>query len=254
MEDWTEQEPVYDILSDDGVSHIVWVIDDESVISELVGLFAEIPGLYIADGHHRSASAVKVAQMRRKENPDYTGEEEFNYFLAVLFPDSDLYIMDYNRLVKDLNGLSKEAFLAEAEKCFEIQLQESERPYKPAQKHTFGMYLDGCWYQLKAKENTFDSSDPVASLDVSILQDNLLTPVLGIGDPRRDKRIDFVGGIRGLEELERRVDSGEMQIAFAMYPTSMEDLMNIADEGRLMPPKSTWFEPKLRSGLFIHKL
>lgn len=254
VEEWTEREPVYDIMSEDGISHIVWAIDDEPIQQELMDLFAQIPCLYIADGHHRSASAVKVAQMRRQEKPDYTGEEEFNYFLSVLFPDRDLQIMDYNRLVKDLNGLSKEEFLNQIDPFFELQIQEGTAPFKPLQNHTFGMYLDGQWYGLKARENTFESSDPVASLDVSILQENLLEPILGINDLRTDKRIDFVGGIRGLKELQERVDSGEMKIAFAMYPTSMEDLMNIADAGRLMPPKSTWFEPKLRSGLFIHKI
>ena len=248
------KSPVYDFVSDDGISHTVWVIDDPAVVEGLSQSFAAVPNLYIADGHHRSASAVRVGGMRRKENPDYSGEEEFNFFLSVIFPDSHLYIMDYNRLVKDLNGLTKEAFLAKAEEKFLVTPYACEGALKPTEKHTFGMYLDGAWYLLAAKPDTFDPFDPVARLDVSILQNNLLHPILGIGDPRTDKRIDFVGGIRGLDTLSQRVDSGEMTVAFSMYPTTMEDLMDIADAGAIMPPKSTWFEPKLRSGLFIHKL
>lgn len=250
---WIKKEPLYDFVSEDGVAHRVWLIDDEDIINRLSDLFKAVDYLYIADGHHRCASAVKVGQMRRAANPAYTGEEEFNYFLSVIFPDIDLYIMDYNRVVKDLNGYSTEEFLNKIGEKFVVQSAE-QSPYKPEAKHTFGMYLEGKWYKLTAKEGTFNPHDPVDRLDVSILQNNLLAPILGITDPRTDKRIDFVGGIRGLKELERRVASGEMKIAFSMYPTTIDDLMDIADAGKVMPPKSTWFEPKLRSGIFIHKL
>ncbi|MBO8158321.1 DUF1015 family protein [Thermosyntropha sp.] len=250
---WTKNEPLYDFVSEDGVAHKVWVIDDEETVNKLVELFKTVDYLYIADGHHRCASAVKVGKMRREANPGYTGEEEFNYFLSVIFPDIDLYIMDYNRVVKDLNGLSVEEFLNKISEKFKVEKAE-KAPYKPETKHTFGMYLEGQWYKLTAKEGIFNPDDPVDRLDVSILQNNLLAPVLGILDPRTDKRIDFVGGIRGLKELERRVNSGEMKVAFSMYPTTIDDLMDIADAGKVMPPKSTWFEPKLRSGIFIHKL
>ena len=246
--------PVYDFTSDDGISHTVWVVDDTEVIEKLTTAFAGIENLYIADGHHRSASAVRVGQMRRKAKPDFDGSEEFNYFLSVIFPDAHLYIMDYNRIVKDLNGNTKEAFLAKVEEKFTVTPYTGDGALKPEAKHTYGMYLDGAWYLLAAKSGTFDAADPVARLDVSILQNNLLHPILGIGDPRTDKRIDFVGGIRGLNALSDRVDNGEMQVAFSMFPTTMEDLMDIADAGAIMPPKSTWFEPKLRSGIFIHKL
>lgn len=246
--------PVYDFTSDDGISHTVWVIDDEKIIEAICTEFAGIDYLYIADGHHRSASAVRVGQMRRQANPDYTGSEEFNFFLSVIFPDDQLYIMDYNRIVKDLNGYTKAEFLAKVSEKFTVTPYEGEGALKPEKKHTYGMYLDGKWMRLEAKEGTFDVADPVAQLDVSILQNNLLHPILGIGDPRTDKRIDFMGGIRGLDALSDRVDDGSMAVAFSMYPTTMEDLMDIADAGAIMPPKSTWFEPKLRSGLFIHKL
>ena len=246
--------PVYDFVSDDGISHTVWVIDEEALIERLSTEFAGIESLYIADGHHRSASAVRVGLKRREQNPDWDGSEEFNYFLSVIFPDDQLYIMDYNRIVKDLNGYTQARFLAAVGEKFHITTYEGEGALKPAKKHTYGMYLDGSWYLLEAKEGSYDAADPVARLDVSILQENLLAPILGIGDPRTDKRIDFVGGIRGLQSLADRVDSGEMAVAFSMYPTTMEDLMDIADAGAIMPPKSTWFEPKLRSGIFIHKL
>lgn len=246
--------PVYDFTSDDGISHTVWVIDDAQVIEKLSAAFAGIENLYIADGHHRSASAVRVGQMRRAAKPDYDGSEEFNYFLSVIFPDEQLYIMDYNRIVKDLNGNTKEAFLAKVDEKFAVTPYAGEGALKPTAKHTYGMYLDGAWYLLAAKPGSFEVADPVARLDVSILQNNLLHPILGIGDPRTDKRIDFVGGIRGLKALSDRVDNGSMAVAFSMYPTTMEDLMDIADAGAIMPPKSTWFEPKLRSGIFIHKL
>ncbi len=241
-----------DFVADDGVRHRVWRIGDAATMDALIGQFAAVPALYIADGHHRAASAVKVAQMRREAHPGYTGEEPFNYFLSVIFPDSDLSIMDYNRVVKDLNGLSEAAFLKVVEKDFTVE-RLGEKAAAPDAKATFAMLLGGTWYRLRAKAGTYDPEDPVKSLDVSILQENLLAPILGIGDPRTDARIDFVGGIRGLAELERRV-AADMRVAFALYPTSIAELMAIADAGLLMPPKSTWFEPKLRSGLFIHKL
>lgn len=245
--------PVYDILADDGIRHIVWIIDQEQAIQRLVELFAQVKYLYIADGHHRSASAVRVGQLRRQAQGHYTGEEEFNYFLAVIFPDQDLHIMDYNRVVKDLQGMTAAEFMAKVAEKFSIEAQAGDVPFKPDHKHQFGMYLEGKWYRLEAKTGSFDEADPVARLDVSILQNNILGPLLGIADPRTDKRIDFVGGIRGLKELEKRVNKG-MAVAFSMYPTTVQDLMDIADAGLIMPPKSTWFEPKLRSGLFIHKL
>lgn len=245
--------PLYDFVAD-GVRQVVWIIDREQDIQSLMREFDAAGNLYIADGHHRTASAVRVGQKRRAENPDYSGDEEFNYFLCVLFPDEQLYIMDYNRVVKDLNGLSGQDFLAKLTDQFTVEPYGGEGPCRPATKHSFGMYLDGKWYLLTARPGSFDAEDPVARLDVSILQQNLLAPILAIGDPRTDKRIDFVGGIRGLAELERRVDIGGMRVAFAMHPTSIDDLISIADSGRIMPPKSTWFEPKLLSGLFIHEL
>ena len=246
----TAKEPVYDFVSEDGVGHTVWVIDDADTISSLEAAFAKVPSLYIADGHHRNASAVKVGLKRRGEG-EYDKNAEFNFYLAVAFPDNQLKIMDYNRVVKDLNGRTKEQFLEDISKDFEVRKSADGKPQKALD---FGMYLDGEWYMLTAKAGSFDSSDPVLSLDVSILQNNLLAPVLGIGDPRTDNRIAFVGGIRGLKELVSLVDSGKMAVAFAMYPTSIEQLMDIADAGKIMPPKSTWFEPKLRSGIFIHEL
>lgn len=250
---WTALEPIYNFIEEDGVGHTVWVIQDNNDAERLKELFKDVESLYIADGHHRAASAVKVGLMRREENPNYTGDEEFNYFLAVIFPDKDLRIMDYNRVVKDLNGLSTEEYMLRLTEKFEVSLYEGDGPCKPASKHTYGMYLEGKWYMLAAKDGTYNSDDPVAKLDVSILQNNLLTPILGIDDPRTSKRIDFVGGIRGLKELERRVDK-DMKAAFAMYPTTIDELMAISDAGEIMPPKSTWFEPKLRSGIFIHEL
>ena len=242
--------PVYDFTAEDGIIHRAWIIDNEETINRLVKLFIDVPNLYIADGHHRNASAAKVGLKRRNENPNYTGDEEFNYYLAVIFPSDQLKILDYNRVVKDLNGLSEEEFIKKLSEKFDIV--ETEGRAKPDKAYDFGMYMDGKWYMLTAKDE-IKSKDAVKGLDVSILQDNVLIPILGIGDIRTDKRIDFVGGIRGLGELEKRVDSGEMKVAFAMYPTSIEQLMTIADENK-MPPKSTWFEPKLRSGLFIHSL
>ncbi|GAB6172638.1 DUF1015 domain-containing protein [Paradesulfitobacterium aromaticivorans] len=251
---WMEaHRPVYDFVSEDTIGHTVWVIDDSAVLEKLMSVFAEVDYLYIADGHHRSASAVKVGIKRREQFPGFNGTEEFNYFLSVLFPDEQLLILDYNRIVKDLNGKSEEEFISEIKEMFEVEEHKGGGPYKPEEKHTFGMYLEGKWYKLMAKQGTYDHHDPVARLDVSIMQNNLLNPILGIQDPRTDKRIDFVGGIRGLTELERRVKEG-MKVAFSMYPTTIDDLMAIADAGKVMPPKSTWFEPKLRSGLFIHEL
>lgn len=254
VDNWmANHKAAYDFVSEDGIGHTVWVIDDEAVVSKLEKEFATIDYLYIADGHHRSASAVKVGLRRREQFPNYKGDEEFNFFLSVLFPDEQLYIMDYNRVVKDLNGNTSEEFANKVREKFDIEVFNGSDPFKPTARHTFGMYLDGKWYKLTAKAGTFDENDPVDRLDVSIMQNNLLNPILGIQDPRTDKRIDFVGGIRGLKELEKRVNTG-MKVAFAMCPTSIDDLMSIADAGKVMPPKSTWFEPKLRSGLFIHEL
>ena len=242
---------LYDFVSDDGIRHRVWKINDPAQTEAIEAAFAAIPATYIADGHHRAASAVKVGLKRRAENPGYTGEEPFNYFLSVLFPDEELMILPYNRVVKDLNGMSREQFFEAVKGKFELE-EIGKEPYAPAEKGTFGMYLDNTWYALKVLPQ-YKNANPVKGLDVSILQDQLLGPVLGIGDPRTDKRIDFIGGIRGLKELERRVRE-DMEIAFSMYPTSIKELLAVADAGLLMPPKSTWFEPKLRSGLFIHKL
>ncbi|MBR0535636.1 MAG: DUF1015 domain-containing protein [Clostridia bacterium] len=245
--------PEYDFITDDGIANTVWVISDTADCTALEEALCQSGDFYIADGHHRCASAVNVAKMRREANPDYTGTEEFNFFLAVLFPANQLEIMDYNRAVKDLNGNTKEEFIQKISEKFTVEAAPCQGAYHPEEKHTFGMYLDGMWYKLSAKKNTFDPSNPVDQLDVSILQNNLLTPILNIGDPRTDKRIDFIGGIRGLSELERLVN-GDFEVAFSMYPTTLDDLMSIADANMIMPPKSTWFEPKLLSGLFIHKL
>lgn len=243
--------PLYDFDAD-GVRQTVWVISDDDDIQLLQEEFAAAGSTYIADGHHRTASAVRVGLKRREQHPHFSGEEEFNFFLSVLFPDEQLYIMDYNRVVKDLGGLSEAGFMGQVNEKFVITAWKGEGPCRPPQKHSFGMYLGGKWYLLAAKDGAY-GEDPVSRLDVSILQSNLLAPVLGIGDPRTDKRIDFIGGIRGLEELERRVND-EGGVAFAMYPTTIDDLMSIADAGLIMPPKSTWFEPKLLSGIFIHEL
>ncbi len=252
VEDAKQEAPLYDFVSSDGIRHRVFRISDQDAIQKLEKAFAEIPCTYIADGHHRCASAVKVGQKRRKEHPGYTGEEEFNRFLSVLFPDDQLAILPYNRVVKDLNDLSVSGFLSALEKAgFTVSAPQKEA-ISPSSKGSFGLYLDGSWYLVTASLPLL-SDDPVKGLDVSILQDRVLGPILGIGDPRTDKRIDFVGGIRGLSELERRV-SEDMTLAFSMYPTSIEELLSVADAGLLMPPKSTWFEPKLRSGLFLHSL
>lgn len=244
--------PEYDFTSDDGIRHRVWIIDDTETINTLQKAFAAIPCTYIADGHHRCASAVKVGIQRRQRNSAHTGGEEYNRFLSVLFPDDQLYIMPYNRVVADLNGLDKDTFFSAIEDAGFLVSYIGKEPVAPSAKGTFGMYLADGWYLLTA-DKKLQSDDPVVGLDVSILQDHLLGPILGIGDPRTDKRIDFVGGIRGLSELERRV-SEDMAIAFSMYATSIQELLDVADAGLLMPPKSTWFEPKLRSGLFIHSL
>jgi len=245
-----EEKPAYDFVADDGIAHTFWVVDREETIAALVSEFAKLPHLYVADGHHRSAAGSIVGRRRREANPNHTGEEGYNCFLSVIFPHDQMYIMDYNRVVLDLNGHSEKAFLEEVSKRFAIEPADRPEPDAPTR---FGMYLGGRWHRLTARPGTFDAANPVASLDVSILQANLLAPVLGIGDPRTDKRIDFVGGIRGAKELERRVRDGAA-VAFAMFPTSIEQLMSIADAGEIMPPKSTWFEPKLRSGMVVRLL
>lgn len=246
-----KEEPLYDFVSEDGIRHRVWVISEEGQIQTVEDAFAAIGEIYIADGHHRAASAVKVGQKRRREHPDYTGEEEFNYFLSVLFPDEELMIMDYNRVVRDLNGMSEETFLQKMSQLFEVGIAK-DQPARPQRKGEFSMYLAGKWYLCTIPEKEVPNH-PVQGLDVSVLQERLLSPVLGIEDPKTDNRIDFVGGIRGLEELERRCRT-DCAVAFAMYPTSIQELFAVADAGLLMPPKSTWFEPKLRSGIFIHAL
>ncbi|MDE6642049.1 MAG: DUF1015 family protein [Acetatifactor sp.] len=251
IEEVKEKPAACDFVSEDGIAHRVWVIEDEETITAIYEEFSLIPSIYIADGHHRCASAVKVGLKRRQEHPSYIGDEEFNFFLAVLFDMEELRIMDYNRVVKDLNGLDTETFLQQVSESF-LVTKLGKEPFHPERKGVFGMYLEDNWYQLEAKEE-IRSGDAVKGLDVSLLQDYLLGPVLGIQDPKTDKRIDFVGGIRGLEELERRVHT-DMKVAFSMYPTSIGELADVADTGKLMPPKSTWFEPKLRSGLFLHSI
>ena len=253
VEEWTKKEPVYDFISEDGNGHRVWIIDDNIVIEKLVKLFKSIKYLYIADGHHRSASAVKVALKRRKQLGKYTGNEEFNYFLSIIYPDTELKVFDYNRTVKDLNGLSEEEFFSKVEESFYLSKSESNKPVSPKNKHEFGMYMNKQWFILRAKDGSFDESNPIDSLDVSILQNNLLNPILGISDPTKSERIEFIGGIRGLKELENRADN-DMKVSFSMYATTIDDIMNVADNDKTMPPKSTWFEPKPRSGIFIHKL
>lgn len=249
-----ERKPVYHFEAPDGIIHTLWIIQDENTQKKLVNVFANLPCAYVADGHHRSKSAAMVGKRRREANPTHTGDEEYNWFLAVFFPHDHLKILDYNRVVKDLNGLSVTDLLSKIDEKFKVIKVCCAASAKPEEKHQVGMYLGGRWYRLKARPGTVNEDDPVSRLDVTVLHQNLLTPVLNIGDPRKDDRIDFVGGIRGLAELEKRVDSGEMAVAFALYPTSVEELMAIADAGKLMPPKSTWFEPKLRSGLIIHTL
>ncbi|MBQ7853773.1 MAG: DUF1015 domain-containing protein [Muribaculaceae bacterium] len=249
----TAKEPEYDFVAPDGFGHHFWVIDDTEMIEAITKEFANIPYLYIADGHHRTAAAALVGNEKAQQNPNHTGSEEYNYFLAVCFPASHLKIIDYNRVVKDLNGHSAEEFLALLENDFVVEKKGTDE-YRPVALHNFSLYLGGEWYSLTAKEGRYNDADPIGVLDVTISSDLILRDILGITDLRSDKRIDFVGGIRGLGELKRRVDSGEMAMALALYPVSMDQLMNIADTGNIMPPKTTWFEPKLRSGLVIHKL
>jgi uncharacterized protein (DUF1015 family) len=247
------QDPEYDFTSVDDIGHHFWVIKDQSKIQRLIELFNELPATYVADGHHRTAAAALVGNEKKKDNPDHTGDEEYNYFLAVHFPDDQLRILDYNRVVMDLNDLTPEDFLERLSEVFTV-IEKGDEPFKPTSLHTFGMYLQGKWYELIANEGSYDDSDPIGVLDVTILSKSVLEPMLNIMDLRTSKRIDFVGGMRGLGELQRRVDSGEMVVAFALYPVSMQQLISIADTGNIMPPKTTWFEPKLRSGLVIHSL
>ncbi len=246
-------KPEYDFTAPDGFGHHFWLISDENTIKRITELFAAIPYLYIADGHHRTAAAALVGAEKARQNPHHRGDEEYNYFLAVCFPASQLHIIDYNRVVKDLNGLSEEEFLSKLTENFIVE-KKGKEIYHPCALHNFSLYLGGEWYSLTARKGTYNDSDPIGVLDVTISSDLILRDILGIKDLRSDKRIDFIGGIRGLEELKRRVDSGEMKVALALYPVSMKQLMDIADSGNIMPPKTTWFEPKLRSGLVIHKL
>lgn len=251
---YTDTQPVYNFIAElDGFGHKFWIIDNDKDIARITELFAEMPALYIADGHHRSAAAALVGAEKARQNPNHRGDEEYNYFMAVCFPDDQLTIIDYNRVVKDLNGLSDEEFLDKVSQHFDIE-DKGRDIYKPQRLHNFALYLSGKWYSLTAKPNTYDDNDPIGVLDVTISSNLILDDILGIKDLRSDKRIDFVGGIRGLEELSRRVDSGEMRVALALYPVSMKQLIDIADSGNIMPPKTTWFEPKLRSGLVIHEL
>lgn len=246
-------EPEYDFVAADGFGHTFWIVDDPKLQDAITEIFTTVPALYVADGHHRTAAAAHVASDKMANNPNHTGKEEYCYFLAVAFPDDQLQIIDYNRVVKDLNGLSKEQFLEAVIKDLDVEEIGSE-VYTPSGLHNFAMYIDKTWYSLTAKEGTYNDNDPIEVLDVTVLYNLILGKILGIGDLRVDKRVEFVGGIRGLSELSRRVDSGEMAVAFALYPVSMEQLINIADTGNIMPPKTTWFEPKLRSGLVIHEL
>jgi uncharacterized protein (DUF1015 family) len=246
-------QPEYDFVADDGIGHTFWVVSEEATIRKIIDLFARVPYTYVADGHHRTAAAALVGKERRDKNPAHTGNEEYNFFLAVHFPDNQLKIFDYNRVVKDLNGLSPQEFTRKLEESFVVEDKGTEI-YKPSALHNFSMYLEGRWYSLTAKPGTYNDQDPIGVLDVTILSERILAPVLNIVNLRTDKRIDFVGGIRGLGELKKRVDSGEMKVAFALYAVSMKQLIDIADTGNIMPPKTTWFEPKLRSGLVVHSL
>ena len=245
--------PEYDFTAADGFGHKFWVIRDDAINARITEIFKNIPALYVADGHHRTAAAARVGAEKREQNPNHTGNEEYNFFLAVIFPESQLKVIDYNRVVKDLNGLSPEQFIAELKKSFEVTEMGTEI-YKPNKLHNFGMYLNGKWYSLTAKPGTYNDNDPIGVLDVTVLSNLVFDKILNLGDLRTSKRIDFVGGIRGLGELQKRVDSGEMAVAFALYPVTMRQIIDIADTGNIMPPKTTWFEPKLRSGLVIHKL
>lgn len=254
VEDYVKSnEADYDFTADDGVGHHFWVVRDKEKVEKIIALFAELPSTYVADGHHRTAAAALVGNEKKSQNPNHTGDEEYNYFLAVHFPDNQLTIIDYNRVVTDLNNYTAEEFIKKLEFSFEVDNMGADI-YKPTRLHEFSMYLEGNWYKLSAKSGTYDDNDPIGVLDVTILTNQVLNPLLDIEDLRRSKRIDFVGGIRGLGELQRRVDSGEMKVAFALYPVSMKQLIDIADSGEIMPPKTTWFEPKLRSGLVVHQL
>ncbi len=253
VKDVTAKEPEYDFVADDGFGHRFWVIDDDSTIGRITEIFKDIPAFYVADGHHRTAAAARVGAERRAGNPEHSGDEEYNFFMAVAFPESQLTIIDYNRVVKDLNGMTPDEFRKALEEDFTVE-EKGTGVYRPDHLHNFSMYLDGKWYSLETREGRYDDSDPTGVLDVTILSSLVLDKLLGIKDLRTDSRIDFVGGIRGLGELSDRVDSGEMAVAFALYPVTMKQIVDIADSGRIMPPKTTWFEPKLRSGLAIHKL
>ena len=246
-------KPEYDIVTDDGIGHTFWVVSDAATVQQITDHFANIPATYVADGHHRTAAAALVGKERRDKNPNHNGTEEYNFFLAVHFPDNQLFIMDYNRVIKDLNNMSADELISKLGESFTIE-KKGAAEYRPAKLHEFSMYLDGNWYALTAKPGTYNDNDPIGVLDVTILSERVLAPLFNITDLRKDKRIDFVGGLRGLGELKRRVDAGDMKVAFALYPVTMKQLIDIADSGNIMPPKTTWFEPKLRSGLVIHKL
>ena len=247
-----ESKPAYTFVADDNIEHRLWVVKDPKQVQSIVEAFEKMPATYVADGHHRTAAAALVGNDLKNENPNHTGNESYNYFLAVHFPDNQLAIMDYNRVVKDLNGHSTQSFLSGLENSFVVE-RKGKEAYRPSRLHEFSMYLEGQWYSLNAKPGTYNDHDPIGVLDVTILSEKILEPLLNIRDLRTDKRIDFVGGMRGLKELERRVNSGGMAVAFALYPVSMKQLIDIADSGQIMPPKTTWFEPKLRSGLVVHK-
>lgn len=252
--DWVAAHaPEYDFVAADGFGHTFWAITDDAVNARITEIFKNVPAMYVADGHHRTAAAARVGAEKRAQNPNHTGDEEYNYFLAVIFPESQLHVIDYNRVVRDLNGLTPDEFLAKLSESFDVTDMGTEI-YKPTKLHNFGMYLNGHWYSLTAKAGTYNDSDPIGVLDVTVLSNLVFDKILNLGDLRTSKRIDFVGGIRGLSELQKRVDSGEMAAAFALYPVTMRQIIDIADTGNIMPPKTTWFEPKLRSGLVIHKL
>ena len=253
VSDVVKATPEYDFITDDGIGHTFWIVKDDKQIADITKHFASLPSTYVADGHHRTAAAALVGKELKEKNPNHTGKEEYNYFLAVHFPDNQLAIMDYNRVVKDLNGNSVEEFITKLKTNFEVE-EKGTKEFRPMHLHEFGMYLDGKWYRLTAKNGTYDNNDPIGVLDVTILSNQILEPILNIKDLRTDKRIEFVGGLRGLGELEKRVNNGSMKAAFALYPVTMKQLIDIADGGLIMPPKVTWFEPKLRSGLVIHAL